>query len=62
MADVSKKVIYGSMGVAGLVILVCLLDLVLGMPFAGMMVMDIMFLIGAGIVLYLGWDALQDLR
>lgn len=57
----SKKMILGSMIAAAVVALAALVDLVAGFPFAGQMIMDIMFLVGAAIVLYLGWDAYKDL-
>jgi hypothetical protein len=58
--------ILGSIVAAGLVGLAAILDLVTGMPFGfgsgKTLVMDILFLICAAIVVYLGLDALKDLR
>ncbi len=66
MSDTSRKMILGSIVAAGLVGLAAILDLVTGMPFGfgsgKTLVMDILFLISAGIVVYLGLDALKDLR
>lgn len=62
MAKMTKNVIVGSMSAAGLVALLALLDLILGVPFRGLMLMDIMLLIGAGLVGYMGWDSYRDLR
>ena len=62
MAKMAKNVIIGSMGVAGLVALLALLDLILGIPFQGQMIMDIMFILGAAMVGYMGWDSYRDLR
>ena len=66
MSDNSRKMIYGSIAAAGAVALASITDLIIGIPFdwgAGKtLVMDILFLISAGIVIYLGWDALKDLR
>ena len=57
----SKNMIFGSMAVAGLVLLLSTLNLVLGVPYGeGVLVMDILYLLAGGIVLYLGWDALRD--
>ena len=56
-----KKMILGSMILAGIVALAAIVDLIIAMPFAGQMVMDILFLIGAAIVFYLAWDAYKDL-
>lgn len=66
MSDTSRKMILGSIVAAGLVGLAAILDLVTGMPFGfgsgKTLVMDILFLICAAIVVYLGLDALKDLR
>ena len=56
-----QKLIIGSMIAAGLVAVAALLDIVLGIPFAQRIVMDVMFLIGATIVIYMGYDAYRDL-
>ena len=50
--------------VAGGVALLALADLVTGVPFSGehSKLMDILFLVAAGIVGYLSWDAYRDLR
>lgn len=66
MENAQKRMVLGSMAAAGLVALLAILDLVLGIPFAGgtstaVKVMDILFLIGAGLVAYMAWDAYQDL-
>jgi len=58
----SKNMAFGSLAVAGLVLVMSILDLALKMPFGGQMVMDILYILGAGIVLYLGWDAIRDLQ
>jgi len=66
MSDTSKKMILGSMIASGIVGAAALLDIVTGIPFGWdsgkTMIMDILFLVSAGIVMYLGWDAMQDLR
>ena len=62
MTKASKNIIFGSWGVAGLVAVLAILDMAMGIPFAGQMVMDIMFLIGAALVIYMGYDAYQDLK
>ncbi len=56
-----KNMVIGSMVVAGLVALAALADMIFAVPFAGQMVMDIMFLIGGGLVAYLAYDAYKDL-
>lgn len=66
MSDTSRKMILGSIAAAGVVGVAAIADLVTGMPFGfgsgKTMVMDILFLICSGIVIYLGIDALKDLR
>ena len=54
--------VVGSMIVAAIVAVAAIADIALGVPFAGRMLMDIMFLIGAAIVIYMSWDAYQDQR
>lgn len=61
-SKVNKQLVLGSFGVAGFVLLVCILDLSpLKIPFGGSMMLDILFLISAAIVGYLAWDAYRDL-
>lgn len=61
--SMEKWLCWASMGVAGLLLLLFLLDLVAGIPFGGVSPMvDIFSILAAGIVLYLGWDAFKDLR
>jgi uncharacterized membrane protein len=60
MSSLPKRVLYASMGLAGIVGLACILDFVGGWTFAQHYGMDIMLLIGAGIVIYLAIDALAE--
>jgi hypothetical protein len=61
--SMEKKLCWGSMGVAGFLIFLFLLDLALGFPFGGISKMvDIFGIIASGIVLYLAYDAFRDLR
>ncbi len=62
MAGNARSIVFGSMGVAGLMGLAAILDMVLGIPFQGQMVLDIMFLLAAGLVIYMGIDCLKDLK
>ena len=62
MANMTKNVIIGSMGIAGVVALLAIVDLIIGFPFQGQMLMDIMFLVSAAMVGYMGWDSFRDLR
>jgi hypothetical protein len=53
----------GSMGVAGLLLLLFLLDVLTGFPFGGVSLLaDIFGILASGLVLYLGIDAFRDLR
>ena len=58
-----KWLCFGSMGVAGLLLLLFLLDMVVGFPFGGSsVVVDVFGIIVCGLVLYLAYDAFRDLR
>ena len=62
MTKNTKKMIFGSMGAAGLVALASIADLALKSPFGGYsMAMDILFLVAAGIIIYLGYDTYRDM-
>ena len=50
------------MGVAGLMGVLAIVDIVMGIPFGGQMVFDIMFILAAGLVAYMGIDCLKDAR
>lgn len=63
MNDTPKRMVIGSIAVAGLVALLALADLLVGVPFSGTehtRLMDILFLVAAGIVIYLGINAYKD--
>ena len=58
-----KWLCLGSMGVAGLLLLLFLLDMILAFPFGGASIgVDIFGILACGVVLYLGYDAYRDLR
>ncbi|HEX4610749.1 MAG TPA: hypothetical protein VH092_21345 [Urbifossiella sp.] len=59
-----KGLCYGALGVAALMLVVFLLDLVAGFPFGGspFMLLDILGLISAGVVGYLAFNASKDLK
>lgn len=58
-----KWLCYGSMGVAGFLLLLFLLDMVLGIPFGrASVVVDLFGMIACVVVLYLAYDAFKDLR
>lgn len=62
MTNTSKYMIFGSIGASALVAVAAILDVVTATPFGGQKVMDIMFVLGAAIVIYMGWDAYQESR
>lgn len=57
-----KKIVLGSMGVAGIVALLSIVDLAAGIPFNRLIMMDVLFLISAGMVLFMGYDSLRDMN
>jgi threonine/homoserine/homoserine lactone efflux protein len=58
-----KAVCWTGFGVAGLVFLLFLLDLVAGIPFQkASMLMDILFMVGSLMLAYLSWSALREVR
>jgi hypothetical protein len=60
--SMEKWLCWGSIGVAGLLLLLFLLDLFTGFPFYGISpAVDIMGAICCAILVYLGWNALRDL-
>lgn len=58
-----KWLCWASMGVSGSMLLLFLLDLVLKFPFGGLSrLIDILGLLASGMVLYLSWNAFQDVK
>lgn len=58
-----KWLCWASMGVSGSMALIFLLDLILGFPFGGISpVVDILGLLASAMVLYLSWNAFQDVK
>jgi hypothetical protein len=60
-SNLPKNMIFASFGAAGLVSILAILDLATGFPFAGSMIMDILFILSSAIVGYLAWDAYKDM-
>jgi hypothetical protein len=59
-----KRLCIASMSIAGLLLLLFLLDLIIGIPFGGgatFRIIDIVGVLAGGILLYLSWNALRDL-
>lgn len=59
-----KVMCYGALGVAGLMVLVFLVDLVAGFPFGGgpFIAFDILGFLAAVVIAYLGFNAMRDLK
>lgn len=57
-----KILCFGSMGVAAVLLLLFLVDIFLKIPFGGSILVDVVGILVAGLVLYLGFDAMRDLR
>ncbi len=58
-----KQLLTISMAIAGLVALMTIADIALAIPFArASIIMDVIFLISSGIVIYLGIDSYRDLK
>jgi hypothetical protein len=59
-----KWMCLGAMGIAGLALLLCTLDLIVGIPFGGgpYILADIGAIVSAGVLGYLGWNAYQDVK
>ncbi len=62
MSAISQNVVYVSLVVAGLIGLACVADMIVGAPFGGQTMYDILFLISAGITAYMGVDCLKDAK
>jgi hypothetical protein len=61
MQAMSKNMIFGAIGAGALVALLAILDLALKFPFGGYSkTTDILFLVSAAIVIYLGWESLRE--
>jgi len=57
----TKNMIFGSMGAAGLVALLAILDLALKFPFGGFsMVTPILYLLASLVVLFMGWESYRE--
>jgi len=58
-----KWLCWASMGVSGSLLLLFVLDLVLKFPFGGLSrVIDVLGILACGMVLYLSWNAFQDVK
>jgi hypothetical protein len=61
--SMEKWLCWVSMGVAGLLFLLFLLDILVKIPFSQVSsTVDILGILTSGLVFYLAWDAYRDLR
>lgn len=56
-----KKMLFGSMGVSIIVGILAIIDVATSFPFGGQMMLDIMFVLSAGLVGYMGFDTYKEL-
>ncbi len=62
MAGKARNIVVGSMGIAGLMALLAVLDIALSIPFGAQMTLDILFLLAAGLIVFMGVDCLKDIK
>ena len=55
-----KQMLLGSMAASGLVAVTAIADLIISIPYAGSIVFDILFLISAGVIVYMGYEVLKE--
>lgn len=60
MSKQIKRLLLGSMVASGLVAVTAVVDLIIGIPYSGMMVFDILFLISAAVVIYMGYETFKE--
>lgn len=64
MSELSRRMVVGSLIVAGAVALMSIADLATGLPFSGKLTktMDILFIICSAILGYLSWSCIKDAK
>jgi hypothetical protein len=60
MSKQMKRMLIGSIAASGLVAVTAIVDMVLAIPYSGSMAFDAMFLVAAGIVIYMGYETLKE--
>jgi hypothetical protein len=65
-SSMEKWLCWASMGVAGLMLLLFVLDVLTGVPFggselSGMRIVDIIGIVMSALLLYMSWDALRGI-
>jgi hypothetical protein len=60
MSGLSKNLVITSLVLTGIVGVAAALDLVMGIPYGGKIILDIMFLLGAAMIGYMGYETFKD--
>jgi hypothetical protein len=60
MSNQIKRMLLGSMAASGIVAVTSLVDMILGFPYSGRLVLDVLFLISAGIIIYMAYEAYKE--
>ena len=60
MSSLSRYLVITALVLTGIVAVGSLLDLALGIPYGRNIVLDIMFLLGAGLIGYMGYETIKD--
>ena len=60
MSTQIKRLLLGSMAASGVVAVTAIVDLVLGIPYSGAMVFDVLFLISAAVIIYMGYEVFKE--
>lgn len=60
MSGLSKNLVVASLIMTGIVAVAAILDLAMGIPYGRKVVLDIMFLLGAGLIGYMGYETIKD--
>jgi hypothetical protein len=62
MAGSSRGIVFASMGIAAVMALLAVADFATGVPFGSQVIFDVMFILAAALVVYMGVDCLKDMR
>ncbi len=60
MSKQMKRLLLGSMIASAIVAVTAVVDLIIKIPYSGAMVFDIIFLISAAVILYMGYEVLKE--
>ncbi|HUG19034.1 MAG TPA: hypothetical protein VMM56_08665 [Planctomycetaceae bacterium] len=60
MSSFSKNMVIIALVLTGIVAIGAIIDLAMGIPFGRNILLDIMFLLGAGMIGYMGYETFKD--